>query len=75
LKNQYINIWLDPRWNDVGTAKIQLDLKRCWIVSSREPHLITQPELNDLVQDLKLCKEQVQLLGSRLQEWKLLHKN
>lgn len=43
--------------------------------SSREPHLITQTELNDLVRELKLGKEQAQLLGSRLQEWKLLDKN
>ena len=36
------------------------------------PHLITQPELNDLVRDLNLSKRQSELLGSRLQEWNLL---
>ena len=36
------------------------------------PHLITQPELNDLVRDLNLSKHQSELLGSRLQQWKLL---
>ena len=39
---------------------------------SGEPHLITQPELNDLVRDLGLSKSKAELLGSRLQEWCLL---
>ena len=34
--------------------------------SSCKPHLLTQGELNDLVQDLKLSKKQAELLGSRL---------
>lgn len=40
----------------------------------REPHLIKQSELNDLVRDLGLSKQQSELLGSRLQEWNLLAK-
>lgn len=36
------------------------------------PHLITQLELNDLVRDLNLSKAQAEILGSRLQGWKLL---
>ena len=28
-----------------------------------QPHLITQPELNDLVRDLNLSKSQSELLG------------
>lgn len=39
---------------------------------SKEPHLLTQPDLNDLVRDLNLTKEQAELLGSRLQGWNLL---
>lgn len=39
-----------------------------------QPHLITQPELNDLVRDLSLSKSQAELLGSRLQQWNLLAK-
>ena len=39
---------------------------------SSEPHLIQQNELNDLVRDLGLSKQQTELLGSRLQEWNLL---
>ena len=35
-------------------------------------HLITQQELNDLVQDLNLPKSKSELLGSRLQQWNLL---
>ncbi|GBN32560.1 hypothetical protein AVEN_256006-1 [Araneus ventricosus] len=32
----------------------------------RQPHLVTQPELKDLVRDLELPKSKSQLLGSRL---------
>ncbi|KAK4880018.1 hypothetical protein RN001_008164 [Aquatica leii] len=39
---------------------------------SRQPHLLTQSELNDLVRDLQLPKTKSQLLGSRLQQWNLL---
>ncbi|KAK4887859.1 hypothetical protein RN001_004130 [Aquatica leii] len=41
---------------------------------SRQPHLLTQSELNDLVRDLQLPKTKSQLLGSRLQQWNLLEK-
>lgn len=38
----------------------------------RAPHLIDQHELNDLVRDLKLNKEESELLASRLRQWNLL---
>ena len=38
-----------------------------------EPHLINQGEFNDLIRDLNLSKDQSELLGSRLQQWNLLH--
>lgn len=44
-------------------------------VSEDQPHLVTQPELNDLVRDLGLNKENAELLGSRMKQWKLLSKN
>ena len=37
------------------------------------PHKIEQPELNDLIRDLKLSKVDGELLGSRLQQWNVLH--
>jgi len=37
-----------------------------------ESHLITQAELNNLVQDLDLSKTKAQLFGSPLQMWNLL---
>ena len=40
---------------------------------SDEVHLVTQPELNDLVRDLMLSKQRSEILASRLSEWKLLH--
>ena len=43
--------------------------------SAREPHLLTQGDLNDLVRDLDLSKKQAELLGSRLKSWNLLHRD
>ncbi|GBN35222.1 hypothetical protein AVEN_2897-1 [Araneus ventricosus] len=40
----------------------------------RQPHLVAQPELNDLIRDLELPKSKSQLLGSRLQQWNLVEK-
>ena len=42
------------------------------ISESTLPRLINQCELNDLVRDLKLTKEQIECLGSRLKQWNLL---
>lgn len=44
-----------------------------YVPYSKEPHLATQADLNDLVRDLKLSKNQSELLGSRLKEWNMLH--
>jgi hypothetical protein len=41
--------------------------------ASSTPHIITTGELNDLVRDLKLTKNQSELLASRLQGWNLLN--
>ena len=43
--------------------------------SSSEPHLLTQGVLNNLVCDLNLSKIQVELLGSRLKGWNILHQH
>src|SRR5206468_11639960 len=40
--------------------------------ASKEPHLITQEEVNDLIRDLSLTKGNAKVLGSRLKEWNLL---
>lgn len=42
--------------------------------SSCELHLLTQDELNDLVEDTKVSKKQTEILGSRLKGWNLLQK-
>ena len=39
-----------------------------------EFHRNTQEEFNDVVRDLDLAKSKAELLGSRLQQWKLLKK-
>ncbi|CAI9731562.1 Hypothetical predicted protein [Octopus vulgaris] len=41
----------------------------------KKPHFITQPELNDLVRDLTLTKQQSDVLASHLQQWNLLGKD
>ena len=41
--------------------------------TSSAPHMITTGELNDLVRDLQLTKNQSELLASRLQGWNLLN--
>lgn len=41
--------------------------------ASSAPHMITTGELNDLVRDLQLTKNQSELLASRLQGWNLLN--
>lgn len=43
--------------------------------TNTEPHLINQSELNDLVRDLHLSKNQAELLASRLKGWNLLQHN
>jgi len=42
---------------------------------SNEFHRITQEELSDLIRDLDLPKCKAELLGSRMQQWKLLKEN
>jgi len=42
--------------------------------ASESPHKLTQKELNDLVHDLELRKVTVELLVSRMKQWKYLDK-
>jgi len=44
-------------------------------MENRKPHLLCQADLNDLVRDLNLSKIKAELLGSRLQQWNLLHES
>ena len=39
--------------------------------TSNEPQLVSQTELNDLVRDLNLSKQQSELFASRLQQWNI----
>ena len=58
--------------NTTGDSSENMQMDPAYEGPSAEPHLITQPELNDLVRDLGLSKNQSELLGSRLQGWNLL---
>jgi len=41
--------------------------------SSLDPHLLTQEDLNDMVRDLNLSKQQSELMCSGLKSWNLLN--
>jgi hypothetical protein len=45
--------------------------------SSNEPHLLTQEDLNHIVQNLSLLKvkKQAEILGCRLKGWNLLQED
>lgn len=44
----------------------------CSLYEADEPHLVTQAELNDLIRDIHLTKQDSELLASRMQQWKHL---
>jgi hypothetical protein len=52
-----------------STGKISSELQ---FEEADAPHRISQAELNDLVRDLSLAKQQAEVLASRLQGWNLL---
>jgi len=62
---------------DVGQANNNMDCDPTFAgaCSSNVPHLLTQGDLNDIVRDLNLAKKQAELLGSRLNGWKLLRQD
>lgn len=51
---------------------IEDDRDPLYIPDTAETHKLTQEDYNDLVRDLYLTKDMSELLGSRLQQWKLL---
>jgi len=59
---------------DVGQANNNMDCDPTFagVISSNEPHLLTQGDLNDIVRVLNLSKKQAELLGFRLKGWNLL---
>ncbi|KAJ4433406.1 hypothetical protein ANN_15665 [Periplaneta americana] len=52
--------------NDLAQPSTSSD-QSCSPEHRKEPHLIQQCELNDLIRDLNLTKQQAEILGSRLQ--------
>ena len=48
------------------------DADFCEASTSKEPHFPNQQEMDDLIQDMGLTKENAQLLTPRLKEWNLL---
>ena len=62
---------------DVGQANNNKDCDPTFAgaCSSNESNLLTQGNLNDIVHDLNLSKEQAELLGCRLKGWNLLRQD
>jgi len=62
---------------DVGQATNNMDCDPTFTgaSSSKEPQLLTQEDLNDIVRDLKLSKKEAELLGSSLKGWNILRKD
>ena len=62
---------------DVGQANNNMDCDPTFAgaSSSNEPHLLNQGDMNDIVCDLNLSKNQAELLGFRLKGWNLLHQD
>ena len=48
------------------------DADFCEASTSEEPHFPNQQEMDDLIQDMRLIKENTELLTSQLKEWNLL---
>ena len=48
------------------------DADLCEASTSEEPHFPNQQEMDDLIRDMELTKENAQLLTSRLKEWNFL---
>ena len=48
------------------------DADFCEVSTSEEPHFLYQQEMDDLIRDMRVTKENAQLLTSRLKEWNLL---
>jgi len=63
--------------DDVGQDNKNMDCDPTFsgAISSDEPHLLTEGDLNDIVRDLNLSKKQAEILGSRLKGWNLLRQN
>jgi len=62
---------------DVRQANSSMDCDPTFAgaISSNEPRLLTQGDLNDIVRDLNLSKKQAEFLGSRLKGWNLLRQD
>ncbi|CAI9737816.1 Hypothetical predicted protein [Octopus vulgaris] len=72
-----VNIRL--RMQKLPTESLHNENRFIWVqicgVSDKTPHLIAQPEFNDLVRDLTLTKQQSEVLVLRLEQWNLLDKD
>lgn len=71
---QLIPIDEDSDGGDPASRYLEVDDGKdpLYIPDTDEPYMLSQGDLNDLIRDLYLTKDMSELLGSRLQQWKLL---
>ncbi|XP_066465456.1 uncharacterized protein [Eleutherodactylus coqui] len=69
-EDEYSDEHAEDREGDMYTDPTFQDL---W--ESNEPHFLIQGDLNDLIRDLNLSKQQAELLGLRLKGWNLLFRD
>jgi len=58
-------------WKETPQPSTSTDTEFTADLQFNEFHHITQEELNDLIRDLDLPNSKAELLGSRLQQWKM----
>ena len=65
----------DSREDSAGSISME-DIESTYSgTSGKEPHWITQEDLNDLARNLYLSKQQLELLASRLKQWNLVQED
>ena len=64
---------LEPPSCASTSSEEDTDTDFCEASTIEEPHFPNQQEMDDLIQDMGLTKENTEFLTSRLKEWNLLH--
>lgn len=76
--NEIEQIDLEVLNNDIGTETSTVTINQGattseYVASELDtPHLITQADFNDLVRDSQMSQRSAEIVGSRLQQWKLV---
>ena len=66
---------MTSREDSVESLSLEVIESTYSVTSGNEPHWIMQKDLNDLVRDLYLSKQQSELLVCRLKQWNLVQED